>query len=36
MEPLTEWFSRELCVPTRAVQSDRLPAYSERTWDIEA
>jgi glycyl-tRNA synthetase len=36
MEPLAEWFSRELCVPTRAVQSDRLPAYSERTWDIEA
>lgn len=36
MEPLTEWFSRELCVPTRAVQSERLPAYSERTWDIEA
>lgn len=35
IEPLADWFARALCLPTRAIQSDRLPAYSERTLDIE-
>jgi len=35
MEPLAEWFAKTLSLPTRVIQSDRLPAYSERTLDIE-
>jgi glycyl-tRNA synthetase len=36
IEPLAQWFASALATPVRAVKSDRLPAYSERTVDIEA
>lgn len=35
IRPLAQAFALEVCCPTRLVVSDRLPAYSEKTWDIE-
>jgi glycyl-tRNA synthetase len=35
IRPLAQAFAMEVCCPTRLVVSDRLPAYAEKTWDIE-
>ena len=35
IRPLAQAFALEVCCPTRLVVSDRLPSYSEKTWDIE-
>lgn len=35
IRPLAQAFALEVCCPTRLVVSDRLPDYSEKTWDIE-
>ena len=35
IKPLAQAFALEVCCPTRLVVSDRLPEYSEKTWDIE-
>lgn len=35
IRPLAQAFALEVCCPTRLVISDRLPAYAEKTWDIE-
>ena len=35
IRPLAQAFALEVCCPTRLVVSDRLPTYSEKTWDIE-
>ena len=36
MPKLAQMFSHELAIPTRVVESDRLPAYSRLTMDVEA
>ena len=35
IENLAQAFMQEVCCPTRLVVSDRLPSYSEKTWDVE-
>lgn len=35
IKDLAQAFALEVCCPTRLVVSDRLPSYSEKTWDIE-
>lgn len=35
MDDLKEMFSKEIGLPARVVESDRLPSYSEKTMDVE-
>ena len=35
LEPICKMFNDLLAMPTRIIESDRLPSYSLKTWDIE-